>query len=111
VKKRGDRSSVFKVGHHDANHAAIVAVMCQLGPEPIDTSKVGGGYPDLTWGFQGQTVLVEVKTPDGSLKPSQLRFRAEWRGGPLFLVTCEADVLVLVEELTRRREVKMAVRG
>jgi hypothetical protein len=105
------RKSVFATGHHDENHADIVAFMSKLGPEPIDTSKVGSGFPDLVWPFQGQTILVEVKSWDGSLTPSQKRFHEEWRGGPLIVVTCPADVLAAVETLAKRREVRTAVRG
>lgn len=105
------RRSVFKPGHQDANHAALVEFMSQLGPEPIDTSKVGGGFPDVVWPFQGQTILVEIKTPDGALTPSQRRFHEEWRGGPLFVIASEADVLTMVETLTGRTEIRKAVRG
>jgi hypothetical protein len=105
------RRSLFVSGNHDANHAAIVAFMSQLGPEPIDTSKVGSGFPDLVWPFQGQTILVEIKTPDGSLTPSQERFHREWRGGPLIVVASDEDVAVAVERMTRAREIRTAVRG
>lgn len=105
------RRSIFKAGNQDANHSALVAFMSQLGPEPIDTSKVGSGFPDLVWPFQGQTVLVEVKTPDGALTPAQKRFHDEWRGGPLIVVASEADVMVEVEKMTRSKEIRKAVRG
>jgi hypothetical protein len=108
---RHSRRSVFKTGHQDANHAALVAFMSQLGPEPIDTSKVGGGFPDCVWPFQGQTVLVEIKTPDGSLTPAQVRFHREWVGGPLIVVSSETDVLAAVESLTKRPEIRAGVRG
>jgi hypothetical protein len=108
---RPTRKGVFATGHHDANHADIVAALTRLGPEPIDTSKVGSGFPDLVWPFQGQTILVEVKSWDGSLTPSQKRFHDEWRGGPLIVVTCEADVLAAVESLTKRTKIREAVRG
>jgi len=111
MKPKRTRRSLFATGHHDENHAAIVAALTRLGPEPIDTSKVGSGFPDLVWPFQGQTVLVEVKAWDGSLTPSQERFHREWRGGPLIVVTCEADVLAAVKSLTGRTEIRAGVRG
>lgn len=105
------RRSVFKSGHQDANHDALVRFMSELGPEPIDTSKVGFGFPDLCWPFQGHTILVEVKTPDGSLSPPQLRFHREWRGGPLIVVASEEDVLIEVERMSKAREIRTGVRG
>jgi hypothetical protein len=55
------RRSVFKSGNRDANQAAIVAIMSQLGPEPIDLSKVGGGVPDLLWPFQAIVDLPDAR--------------------------------------------------
>jgi hypothetical protein len=52
---------------------------------------VGKGVPDLLVGFQGKTLLMEVK--DGRKTPSerrltedQVRWHGAWRGGPLAVV-------------------------
>jgi hypothetical protein len=106
-RKRLPRHGIFRSGHHDDNHAAIAAALSLYGPEPIDTTKVGGGFPDLCWSFQGQTILLEVKGPDGTLTPAQERFHREWRGGPLFIIQGIDDIPAIIAKiqapLIRRR--------
>lgn len=109
--KPGARRGLFRSGHHDENHAALVALLSRLGPEPIDTTKVGAGFPDVCWPFQGLTILVEFKTPDGLLTPPQERFRREWVGGPLWTVSSEAEILAAIDALSKRREIRSAIRG
>lgn len=99
--KRSKPARIFKSGHQDANHAAIVEALCQYGPEPIDTTRVGGGFPDLCWPFQGQTVLIEVKTPKGALTPAQVRFIADWRGGPIFIISSAAQIPAMIAEIQK----------
>jgi hypothetical protein len=48
----------------DANHAAIVAALRQCGATVVDTSPLPG-FVDLVAGYQGTTVLIEVKRPPG----------------------------------------------
>ena len=95
------RKGLFRSGHHDENHGRIMARFAQFGPEPIDTTKVGGGFPDAVWPFQGLTVLIEVKTPEGTMTPAQARFSMEWRGGPVYVVTTEDDVPEVIADLRR----------
>jgi len=52
---------------------------------------VGNGVPDLLVGYQGKTLLMEIK--DGKKPPSarlltedQLRWHREWNGGALAVV-------------------------
>jgi hypothetical protein len=54
-------------------------------------AAVGQGVPDLLVGFQGKTLLMEIK--DGRKTPSerrltdaQLKWHGAWRGGPLAIV-------------------------
>lgn len=103
MTKRSVRKGVFRTGHHDANHSEIAAALSRLGPEPIDTTKVGGGFFDLVWPFQGWTVGFEVKTPDGKLTPAQERFHAEWRGGPLFVISDASDIPAVIAALQSSR--------
>lgn len=53
---------------------------------------------DLIVGYQGKTILLEVK--DGNKPPSarklterEQKFHDEWTGGPLYVVTCVQDAL------------------
>lgn len=69
----------------DANHARIVKAFRQMGCSVHDTSRLGGGFPDLVIGKHGLNVLVEIK--DGSKPPSarkltddEAQFHAAWKG-------------------------------
>lgn len=75
----------------DVNHLEIVATLRKCGATVVSLASVGSGVPDLLVGYSGQTCLMEIK--DGDKPPSQqklsedqLRFHAEWRGGPLVVV-------------------------
>jgi len=53
---------------------------------------------DLIVGYQGKTILLEVK--DGNkppsarkLTPNEQKFHDEWTGGELYVVTCVDDAL------------------
>jgi len=69
----------------DNNHTDIVGTFRACGCSVLDTSQLGKGAPDLIIGYQGKSVLVEVK--DGSKPPSQRKltvdeyeFQQTWRG-------------------------------
>jgi Holliday junction resolvase len=68
----------------DANQAEIVKTLRQAGADVYDLSKVGKGIPDLLVTFNGETILMEVKR-DAKAKftAEQLKFIANWKGGPL----------------------------
>ena len=59
----------------DANHAAVVRALRQVGASVLDLSRVGQGCPDLLVGYQGKNFLVEVKaTAKKKLTKDQVRF-------------------------------------
>lgn len=64
----------------DANHAEIKGAFEKLGFEVFDSSRVGGGFPDLVVFHQAtqRLMLVEVKTPKGRVKTTQERFREKF---------------------------------
>jgi hypothetical protein len=75
----------------DANQTPVVEALRAAGATVQSLAAVGQGVPDLLVGFQGQTVLLEVK--DGRKPPSerrltddQLKWHGAWRGGPLAVV-------------------------
>lgn len=110
MSHRSTRKGLFRTGHHDENHADIVAALSRLGPEPIDTTKIGAGFPDLVWPLQGQTILIEVKGPDGNLTLPQERFHSEWRGGPLYVIQYAEDIPKLIEAI-QRPTIRRAIGG
>ena len=75
----------------DANHEQVVLALRAAGATVQSLAAVGQGVPDLLVGFQGKTLLMEIK--DGRKTPSerrltqaQLKWHGGWRGGPLAVV-------------------------
>jgi hypothetical protein len=75
----------------DANQTQVVLALQAAGATVQSLAAVGQGVPDLLVGFQGKTLLMEVK--DGQKPPSarrltedQLKWHGAWRGGPLAVV-------------------------
>ena len=75
----------------DANQEQIVEALRAVGATVQTLAAVGKGVPDLLVGYQGKTILLEVK--DGRRPPSerrltedQLVWHGAWRGGPLAVV-------------------------
>lgn len=76
----------------DDNQEEIVKALRAVGATVQTLAAVGKGVPDLLVGYQGKTILVEVK--DGKKSPSerrltedQLKWHGAWNGGPLAIVT------------------------
>lgn len=85
----------------DANQAAVVKALeaVKVFVEPR-LARVGGGVPDLLCGYQGRTVLLEVK--DGRKPPSARRLTPEeqdWHerwirsGGELYVVASPEEAV------------------
>ena len=75
----------------DQNHDQVVTALRAAGATVQSLAGVGKGVPDLLVGYQGQTLLLEVK--DGFKPPSkralnedQLRWHGNWKGGALAVV-------------------------
>jgi len=81
----------------DANQAEIVKTLRQAGADVYDLSKVGKGIPDLLVTFNGETILMEVKR-DAKAKftAEQLKFIANWKGGPLSRVDSPESALRVI---------------
>jgi hypothetical protein len=89
---------VRRAARVDANHAEIVGALRAYGCSVQSLAGVADGCPDLLIGIHGRTGLLEVK--DGAVAPSkrrltpdQVRWSAEWRGGPLATVCSVEDAL------------------
>jgi Holliday junction resolvase len=85
----------------DANQAQIVAELRSVGARVYVSSSFGQGFPDLVCLYRGAITLLEVK--DGSkprsaqkLTPEQVKFHAEWTGGPVYVVRTVSDALAAV---------------
>ena len=58
----------------DRNHAAIREGLRKLGYTVWDTSRLGGGFPDLLVWDKRRLILVEVKMPGERLTVDELAF-------------------------------------
>jgi hypothetical protein len=65
----------------DSNHKEIVAALRQAGATVVSLAAMKHGCPDLLVGYQGETILMEVKMPKGKFTPDQLDFIGKWKGG------------------------------
>ncbi len=75
----------------DANQDQIVTALRAACATVQSLAGVGKGVPDLLVGYQGQTLLLEIK--DGRkprsarlLTEDQLRWHGSWKGGALAVV-------------------------
>ena len=85
----------------DANQNAIVDALRECGATVRIISQ-GAGIPDLLVGYNGYTILMELK--DGSKPPSARRltedeqkFFDEWRGGMLAIINSVEEALDLLK--------------
>lgn len=76
----------------DENQNEIVKALRAVGASVQTLAAVGKGVPDLLVGYQGKTILIEVK--DGKKPPSerrltedQIKWHGSWNGGPVAIVT------------------------
>ena len=93
-------------GATDANHSDVTKWYEDLYCRVQDTHKVGGGFGDLVVRIPtrrgGVVSIVEVKTTDGTLRPSQERFLAEWGASVVEVVCTREDVFAHVQRVQGR---------
>ena len=79
---RDNRRTEEELAKHkrDLNHAEVTRFLKGCGCSVHDTSKVGGGFPDIAVGFRRHTFLVEIKSANGRLLESQKNFGNNWAG-------------------------------
>jgi hypothetical protein len=80
----------------DGNQQDIVDALRDMGVSVLILSQVGGGCPDLMLGWRGKNYLIEVKTPNGKLRPGQKEFFDTWRGRA-FIVRSVEEAIELVK--------------
>jgi len=66
----------------DTNHKEIVKALRDAGASVVSLAAMKHGCPDLLVGYEGETLLMEIKK-DSKAKytPDQLDFIAKWKGG------------------------------
>jgi len=91
-----------RYGKPDSNHHDVIGWYEDLGCKVCDTKDVGLGFPDLVVGAAGITDVVEVKSDEGKLRPSQELFVAAWRGSAVRIVRTREDVIEHVMHMRSR---------
>jgi len=81
----------------DANQAEIVKTLREAGADVYILSMVGKGLPDILVTYGGETILMEIKR-DAKAKftAEQLKFIANWKGGPLSRVDSPESALRVI---------------
>ncbi len=87
----------------DANQNNIVKALRAAGAS-VRVITQGDGIPDLLLGYNGHTLLMEVK--DGDKPPSarklteaEQKFFDEWKGGSLSIVNSVEEALAILASL------------
>jgi Holliday junction resolvase len=78
----------------DNNHREIIDELRQLGFSVADTSRLGGGFPDIVVGKNGVNYLMEIKDGDKppsqrKLTPDEEKFFALWKGDAVVVNSIE----------------------
>lgn len=92
-------------GGKDKNHDRIAAALEAAGATTLDTSIMGGGFPDLLVGFNGVDFLLEIKNPDtqygrSGLSDEQILYHSKWRGKRIQVVRNEEEALAAIGYVT-----------
>lgn len=78
----------------------VVNKLRSMGATVVDLSAVGKGMTDLLVGFDGQTILLEVKSgADKKFTPQQIKFFAAWTGGMLARVNSVQEAEDLLQSI------------
>ena len=88
----------------DANHGEVVDALNAAGASVIDTSSMGGGFPDIIVGYAGKTMLMEIKNPKTGygkrgLNKNQVIWKDRWTGGPYAVVSSAEMAVAAIKAL------------
>lgn len=90
MKGKTMRSAGF-APKRDKNEPAIVLALEACGAVVQRISHLG--VPDLLVGFDGRTLLVEVKNGRAKLNPNQVEWHQAWRGAAPLVVRDEHEAV------------------
>jgi Holliday junction resolvase len=86
----------------DTNHKEIVAALRQVGATVVSLAAMKHGCPDLLVGYEGETLLMEIKKDTkAKFTPDQLDFMAKWKGGAISRVD-SVDAAIRALGVTRK---------
>lgn len=92
-----------RVARVDGNQKKIAEIFRKAGASVACTHQLGHGFPDLVVGFNGRTILIEVKDGDKAPSARQLtederKFHSQWQGA-IAVVAHESEVLDVLATL------------
>lgn len=64
----------------DITQSPTVQAFLRAGWSVLDTSRIGGGAPDLFVSKRGVTVAIECKTAKKQRRENQIAWADDWRG-------------------------------
>jgi Holliday junction resolvase len=86
----------------DTNHKEIVVALRQAGATVVSLASMKHGCPDLLVGYNGETILMEIKRDSKSrFTPDQLDFMGKWKGGAISRVD-SIDAAIRALGITRK---------
>ena len=86
-------------GRTDTNQKDIVATLREMGCSVTPTHAIGKGFPDLTIGYKGKNILMEVKMMGKGLNAKETYWFDNWNGQAAIAYTPE-QAIEIVKELT-----------
>jgi len=91
----------YRKRNADQNQPLIVAALRACGASVVLLHDAGAGVPDLLVGYQGHTLLIEVKNPaiKGKLNARQIAWQADWLGSPVHVVFTAEEARDILEAL------------
>lgn len=87
----------YEIHRNDGNAKALIAYLEAHGASVARLDRP----VDVAVGFQGVTVLCEIKTPRGAIRASQKAFLESFRGA-VRVIRSEADCDALLQDMRRR---------
>jgi len=86
----------------DTNHKEIVKALREAGATVVSLAAMKHGIPDILVGYNGETILMEIKR-DAKAKftSDQLDFMGKWKGGAVSRVD-SVDAAIRALGITRK---------
>jgi len=86
----------------DTNHKEIVKALRDAGATVVSLAAMKHGIPDILVGYNGETILMEIKR-DAKAKftSDQLDFMGKWKGGAVSRVD-SIDAAIRALGITRK---------
>lgn len=88
-------------GRVDGSHQEVVQALRSAAISATSIASVGGGVPDVLWGFRGVQGVLEVKVPGGKLSADEKAFHERWPAAIPIVTTGEEAVLAVLAEAKR----------